>query len=601
MRGIGKQLMTMITTNSTPSLDLEKAHQSGQGGHSFGSHFLGNHDELAIKVSKLTLRTLTGLFLIGMIALALSRLQPFLPFSYDDLFDVDEAQFHIELARGALLVGMFWGHDCCILFTYLLVPEFINYLARKGFHLFFPLTKSFEYISACSHHLTRLVTAALIWTCTLKLFPYRLHPPIVNIPWTVQPWHYYVEHLALLYALYCAYSLIEKSALHVIKYNYHKVAYKERAYKCIMGIWAIKVLLEAYGNNDGNGNPIKKRRFGYKADDMLWCFLKSNLVNSNIGIDPESLGKQLFAMLLREDKHYLIMRDFAPYFAKSDCERVFELLDISGSGDITEPEFCRAIFLTLRERGDLIRALDGHHSLAGKLDKLLMLFVYISTLTTFFPLFDYHPQRALIPLGVSLTPTIVACTVIFGDTITSFFASLFFIFANHPFDMDDRIYMEGETYFIHEVNLWSTTFRQYGGLLLYIPNHLVANKSFCNVRRTGRQAQRFELTVWNGTAIEKLNMLRQTLLEHITSGGSRDFSGLIACTWELRESNELVLVLLLRHRFNFQDFIPRSERQNRFLEFVQNLVKEQLGMEYYPPTRTIEMLDPVDDGPGMGI
>ena len=149
------------------------------------------------------------------------------------------------------------------------------------------------------------------------------------------------------------------------------------------------------------------------------------------------------------------MQDLFPYFTKPDCERVFHLFDVGSTGDITEPELCRAVYLILRERGDLVRAMDGHQSLTRKLDKLLMLFVYTFTVMTFFPLFDYHPQRALIPLGVSLTPTIVACTVIFGDTIKSFFASLFFIFANHPFDMDDRIYMDGETYFIHEVNLWT--------------------------------------------------------------------------------------------------------------------------------------------------
>lgn len=578
--------------NSTTSIDLEKADPGKERDRLSRLTFADGHDEITSEIAMLVLKTLAGLFVIGLVAFPLSRLQPFTPISYDDLFDADSTQFHIELLRMTLLVSMFWMHNCSIIFTHLVIPNIINYLARHGVHLFLPVGKSFEYISACSHHLTRLITSILIWVFTFKLFPYYPTPPIVNVPWTVQPWHYYIEHLTLLYVLFCSYFLIEKSALHVIKYNYHKVAYKERAYKCILGIWAIKTLLEAY---NGNGVLRRKKRFLYKADDMLWCFLKGNLINSGIDITPEVLGRQLFTMLVKENNHYLTPQDFSPHFAKADCERVFALMDVGSSGDITEPELCRAVFLILRERGDLVRALDGHQSLARKLDKLLMLFVYIFTLITFFPLFDYNPQRALIPLGVSLTPTIVACTVIFGDTIKSFFASLFFIFANHPFDMDDRIYMDGETYFIHEVNLWSTTFRQYGGLLLYLPNHLVAGKSFCNVKRTGRQAQRFELTVWSGTPSDKLELLRQTLLTHITTGGSRDFSALIACTWELRDTNDLVLVLLLRHRLNFQDFIPRSERQNRFLEFVQQVVKEQLGMEYYPPVRTIEMLDPLDD------
>ena len=132
--------------------------------------------------------------------------------------------------------------------------------------------------------------------------------------------------------------------------------------------------------------------------------------------------------------------------------------------------------------------------------------------------------------------------------------------------------------------------------MLYLPNHVVANKSFCNVRRTGKQAQRFELGRVEWDTQRQVDSLREILLNHITTGGSRDFYALIACTWELRDTNELVLVLLLKHKFNFQDFIPRTERQNRFLEFVKDLVKEQLGMEYYPPVRTIEMLAPLADG-----
>ena len=158
-------------------VDLEKADPNNEKDRLSGSASLDGQNETGTKVAMLVLKTLAGLFVIGLAALALSTLRPLAPLSYNDLFDSEKSQYHVELIRMTLLVSIFWAHACTVAFTQLLVPNTVNYFARLGVHLLLPVTKSFEYLATCSHHAIRVITSITLWASTFKLFPYALTLP----------------------------------------------------------------------------------------------------------------------------------------------------------------------------------------------------------------------------------------------------------------------------------------------------------------------------------------------------------------------------------------------------------------------------------------
>lgn len=576
------------------SRDLEKAEPDERSRSSWLSPFAS---ELLGMICKL----LSGIILLALVVFA-AVVFYYRRGSPDDLrwyplteyHSLKEMVFFVELCRFAIFAALFWISYSISQITGLCAPVIVASLSRQGVQLVVPgVTRSLEYIATTSRYVAEMIGAGTIWIVGIELLPYSLLLPAAQQPgggvsWTLQPWQYYSERALLLHFFYAIYKMVEKSILHIIELDYHKTAYQERAFRCIYGLWVVQALERAL-----NGSKVmRKRSFPYKPSDLLWVSLKANLIGSNEPepqLDLEALGHKLYAFLNRRQRNCLQSIDFRPLF--SDAEKAFHALDIGENGDITEPELVHSLIVLTNERAGLIQALTSHRSIIKKLDRFLMAFVYIAVVFTFFTVFDYSPQKALIPLGVSLTPTIVALTVIFGETIKSLFAALVFIFATHPFDIGDRVYMDGGNFFVSRIDLFSTTFRRFDGILVYEPNYLLANKSICNVRRTGRQAHRFDISVWSGTPSEKLDQLRSSIIDFVKTE-SRDFSAIIACTWEISNCNEIVLAVLLRHKYNFQEGWSKATRQNRFLQHIQWLMEEKLQIKYTPPVRLVEMLPP---------
>ncbi len=129
-------------------------------------------------------------------------------------------------------------------------------------------------------------------------------------------------------------------------------------------------------------------------------------------------------------------------------------------------------------------------------------------------------------------------------------------------------------------------FKRTDGFLVWVPNYVVAGKALSNIRRAGMQSQRIEIQLPLETSSQTLATLSDRI-NHFVRNESRDFDSVLLANLETKECNKLTLVIILRHKVNFQDGPAMGKRSDKFFNFLrENLL--QLGVtETIPPIRRV--------------
>jgi small-conductance mechanosensitive channel len=467
-----------------------------------------------------------------------------------------------------------------------------------------------EMVSMIWRYLCYIFFSTLLWIVSLKVMPYPVDVLLGDkvqaaYYWTHLPWQFYAERLFLILCLSSFFVTAEKAVLHSIAKEFNQSLHRDRIKKCLYSLWVIDVLRKAgsvfnytpISGYAGNFEKLwKPKECPYALKDLMTVFILEHFVKlgKKSGERKQTMARRIFHFLTNSERgNQLLIDDIRPFFARTEVEKVFSALDVGSAGDISEFEFVKAVDGIYQERADLIKILVTNSDVISKLDNLMLMVVGILVFFIVFPIVGFSPSEALIPLGVSLTPTIVACTLIFGESIKSIFAAIVFLFVTHPYDVGDRVYMDQGNYFVREIGLLSTTFERWDGFIVYIPNSVLATKAICNVGRTGLQSQRIEITIPAATSNIILSKLEQRILAFINNE-NREFAAVRTSSVEMRDLNQLVLIITLRHRFNFQEGYERLLRNNKFMKFLANTVNE-LGIEYYTTVRGVELIAPAEN------
>jgi small-conductance mechanosensitive channel len=111
-----------------------------------------------------------------------------------------------------------------------------------------------------------------------------------------------------------------------------------------------------------------------------------------------------------------------------------------------------------------------------------------------------------------------------GTTAQEVLGATIFIFAKHPFDVGDRVDIDGNSYVVQEMFLMSTVFRRVDGKYVFLPNNILNTKLIENVRRSGPTSESFSFDVSFDTNFEQIQALRERMLKFLAAN-KRDYLG----------------------------------------------------------------------------
>lgn len=306
-------------------------------------------------------------------------------------------------------------------------------------------------------------------------------------------------------------------------------------------------------------------------------------------IKHESLKRaEKIAAWLSADRKKFQIKHLKKYVDSEYVDTIISMLGLSETQVLTEKDIAMLIERTKREKYAVKRSLV-------QMDKALLRVSHFITGAIF--------SFAVIAL---LSPTISANDVvkgvfgtffglgfIFQTSVKNAIDSVIFLFIVHPYDIGDRIKVEIDkeelNMIVSELNVFSTVFYEWDGSKIYIPNHVLLQKSIVNVRRSGLMAENITFQVAFDTPPEKIQHLKTEVAKFIKKH-PKDFSPYFMFNYHgIEDMNKLHLKIYLQHANNWQNYEAYLQRKAKFIMFLKQAITEQ-KIEYYLPVQRLEIL-----------
>ncbi|KAL7750093.1 hypothetical protein RI367_004608 [Sorochytrium milnesiophthora] len=314
-------------------------------------------------------------------------------------------------------------------------------------------------------------------------------------------------------------------------------------------------------------------------------------------------AKYIFRRICKEPRitghSRVTVDDFLPYYGgdHAAAEEAYALFDVDGNHDVSGHEMVEAVVQIYGECRDLAKSRQDLTRVVAKLDNVLWGFSALISLVCTLLVFNVNITSILVPLGSFL----VALSFSFGSTARNMFESLVFIFSMHPYDVGDRVFIDGFNLVVTEIGILTTVFTRADGQRIYAPNVTLQTKLINNVRRSAQQTETIEVQVAYDTPIAKIDQLEEKLNDFLRKH-NRDFrSGMVVQHFDVENVNRVRLVMFLPYKSNWQDSLKRWMRRAKFMRALHGAMQE-LDIKYtLPPTRqALEILPTQRDLSDMG-
>lgn len=151
-----------------------------------------------------------------------------------------------------------------------------------------------------------------------------------------------------------------------------------------------------------------------------------------------------------------------------------------------------------------------------------------------------------------------------------------FLFVKHPFDVGDRVDIDGQSYVVTSMQLMSTTFRRIDGTYTFIGNNILRDKYIGNIRRSGPIAETFTLEVDFTTDFKKLQELRDKMLVFLKSEARDYFPIFDVIVDDMPAQDKLVLKADIKYRSNWQEGALKVQRRNKWVCALKNALADCL-------------------------
>ncbi|KAK0203131.1 Mechanosensitive ion channel-domain-containing protein [Desarmillaria ectypa] len=298
------------------------------------------------------------------------------------------------------------------------------------------------------------------------------------------------------------------------------------------------------------------------------------------------LAKKLFSALSDSypPRQHLIVDDFFPYFHSTlEAQQAFDIFDKDGNGDISKKEMREAVQRIYKERKALVASLKDAGSAVSKLDAVFLAVALVCIIFICLLIFNKSDTlSSLVPLGT----IILGFSFVFGNSASTLFESLIFIFATHVFDVGDLVLIDEQPLFVREFGLFSTTFRRVDGQEIVAPNKLLASSKLVhNLRRSNSMWETTTLIVSYNTPLETIEALRAKLKAYVNTN-SRDWSGFDLNIDKMVNQNAIHLIVAMEHRPNWQDWGGRWARRTAFMRNLKTIL-EELDVGYTMPLQPV--------------
>lgn len=415
---------------------------------------------------------------------------------------------------------------------------------------------------------------------------------------------------------------VEMAIILLISANFQRVAYGQRVKDSNRALEVLDVLAEpAAFYYMGQGTKKKKRSkkeeaglFGSisKKVGLDTIAKRTNLAlntamqvltleDPNVGVEgrtqegAERAASQIYWFLVGNNpygKDTFDLSDLQRVFKKNeDAETAFRLFDSNGNGAVSYEEVVREVGNIYRERRDLEKNIIELGAIVGRLHDIFLTIIAFIVIILAFLVYEVDFTAFLASLGT----VALSLSFVFGSSAATTFNCIIFLFVMHPYDIGDRVFIDGENMVVDEINILTTVFTRWDGQSIIMANQKLHTKDVHNVRRSGPQAEMLIFEVSSTTDMSTIAELERRLTVFLSENpqlyGKAWKEGQIVSFggYDTEDAAKLTLKVGLSHPSNWQDNALRWSRRTKLLQQIKIHMTE-LGMEYLPPVQRVRQV-----------
>ncbi|KAG0419858.1 Mechanosensitive ion channel protein 10 [Dictyocoela roeselum] len=269
----------------------------------------------------------------------------------------------------------------------------------------------------------------------------------------------------------------------------------------------------------------------------------------------------------------LTVIDFVHYFG-AEGQQIFTLFDVNADETISEDEFTTRYISIFNERKELQQALDGNTKEMKKLDMVLS--VILMPLALIF-IVSTIMNLTTASTFTSMFGTMLSLSFAFGPVISDILWSLIFIFLVRPYDIGDKITIDGVHYTVGEMGLlYSTLFND--SKYHSISNAELRNKKIINLRRSNFITVTIRKTMKYSSSINKMNLLQEKIKTFLQENENMYGEKFSITDYNLKND---IFEFSVRIRLNcpYQEIVSAKKRKDMVAVFLHQCLVE-MGFEY---------------------
>uniref|UniRef100_M1CVI7 Mechanosensitive ion channel domain-containing protein n=2 Tax=Solanum tuberosum TaxID=4113 RepID=M1CVI7_SOLTU len=290
----------------------------------------------------------------------------------------------------------------------------------------------------------------------------------------------------------------------------------------------------------------------------------------------KAAAKQIFNNVAKPGSKFIYLEDLMRFMREDEASKTMCLIE-SGTETkgISKCALKNWAVNAFRERRALALSLNDTKTAVNKLHQMLNVLVAIIILVIWLLILRVATMHFL----VFLSSQILLVVFIFGNSAKTTFEAIIFLFVMHPFDVGDRVEVDGVQMVVEEMNILTTVFLRYDNQKIIYPNSVLSTKPISNYYRSPDMGDSVDFSIHISTPMEKIAMMKEKITRYIENRSDHWYPAPMIVMRDVENMNGIKWSVWLSHTMNHQDMRERWARRAFLIEEMVKTFRE-LDIQY---------------------
>ncbi|XP_060178661.1 mechanosensitive ion channel protein 6-like [Lycium barbarum] len=287
-------------------------------------------------------------------------------------------------------------------------------------------------------------------------------------------------------------------------------------------------------------------------------------------------ARKLFNNVAKPGSKFIYLEDLMRFMREDESLKTIHLFEGGTEAKgVSKRALKNWVVNAFRERRALALSLNDTKTAVRKLHQMLNVLVAVIILVIWLLILRVATTHFL----VLMSSQVLLVVFMFGNAAKTTFEAIIFLFVMHPFDVGDRLEVEGVQMIVEEMNILTTVFLRYDNQKIIYPNSVLSTKPISNYYRSPHMGDAIDFCIHISTPMEKIATMKEKITRHVDNKSDHWYPAPLIVMRDVEDLNRIKWSVWLSHTMNHQDM---GERWSRRALLVEEMIKifRELDIEY---------------------